>query len=162
RLAVTRAGDRARGSAAASDAYFPFPDGLQVLIDAGVAAVVQPGGSGRDPLVVAAAAPAKLPLLPPRTRPFFPSRHTSSLRAHRGTWYGWHGRIPAWLRQCWTAGRRWTRSRPSSGYGWRRWPRQAATRVWERSSSATIPARTRTSTASIATAPRSASSRSAS
>ena len=43
RLAVARAGDRTRGSVAASDAYFPFPDGLQVLLDAGVRAVVQPG-----------------------------------------------------------------------------------------------------------------------
>src|SRR5262249_11772775 len=155
RLAVTRAGDRARGSAAASDAYFPFPDGLQVLIDAGVAAVVQPGGSVRDPLVIAAATAPNPPPYLTRTRHFFPRRPRSSLGALRGTGYGWHGRIPAWLRQCWTAGRRWPRSRPSSGYGWRRWPRPAATRVWERSSSATIPARTRTSTASIATAPRS-------
>src|SRR5690606_2096392 len=44
-LAVTRAGERAAGSVAASDAFFPFADGLQVLIDAGVSAVVQPGGS---------------------------------------------------------------------------------------------------------------------
>ncbi len=55
RLAVARAGDRARGSVAASDAFFPFPDGLQVLVDAGVRAVVQPGGSVRDEEVVAAA-----------------------------------------------------------------------------------------------------------
>jgi phosphoribosylaminoimidazolecarboxamide formyltransferase/IMP cyclohydrolase len=55
KLAVTRAGDRAKGSVAASDAFFPFPDGLQVLIDAGVAAVVQPGGSMRDETVVEAA-----------------------------------------------------------------------------------------------------------
>jgi phosphoribosylaminoimidazolecarboxamide formyltransferase / IMP cyclohydrolase len=55
RLAVDRAGQRARGAAAASDAYFPFPDGLQILIDAGVRAVVQPGGSIRDELVVDAA-----------------------------------------------------------------------------------------------------------
>ena len=55
-LAVRRAGeDRARGSVAASDAFFPFADGLQVLIDAGVRAVVQPGGSVRDDEVVAAA-----------------------------------------------------------------------------------------------------------
>ena len=54
-LAVTRAGDRARGSVAASDAFFPFADGLQILIDAGVAAVVQPGGSVRDEEVIAAA-----------------------------------------------------------------------------------------------------------
>jgi len=55
RLAVARAGDRARGSVAASDAFFPFPDGLRVLLDAGVRAVVQPGGSVRDHEVVDAA-----------------------------------------------------------------------------------------------------------
>ncbi|RGE24309.1 bifunctional phosphoribosylaminoimidazolecarboxamide formyltransferase/IMP cyclohydrolase [Leucobacter sp. wl10] len=55
RLAVERAGDRARGSVAASDAFFPFVDGLQVLLDAGVRAVVQPGGSVRDPEVIEAA-----------------------------------------------------------------------------------------------------------
>jgi phosphoribosylaminoimidazolecarboxamide formyltransferase/IMP cyclohydrolase len=55
KLAVQRAGDRVRGSVAASDAFFPFPDGLQVLLDAGVRAVVQPGGSVRDAEVVAAA-----------------------------------------------------------------------------------------------------------
>jgi phosphoribosylaminoimidazolecarboxamide formyltransferase / IMP cyclohydrolase len=55
RLAVARAGDRATGSMAASDAFFPFPDGLQVLLDAGVRAVVQPGGSMRDEEVIAAA-----------------------------------------------------------------------------------------------------------
>ncbi len=55
RLAVTRAADRARGSVAASDAFFPFADGLQVLLEAGVKAVVQPGGSVRDEEVIAAA-----------------------------------------------------------------------------------------------------------
>ena len=55
RLAVARAGERARGAVAASDAFFPFPDGLQLLLDAGVVAVVQPGGSVRDPEVTAAA-----------------------------------------------------------------------------------------------------------
>lgn len=56
RLAVQRAGaERARGAVAASDAFFPFPDGLQVLLDAGVRAVVQPGGSIRDEEVIAAA-----------------------------------------------------------------------------------------------------------
>jgi phosphoribosylaminoimidazolecarboxamide formyltransferase/IMP cyclohydrolase len=54
-LAVQRAGDRAAGSVAASDAFFPFPDGLQVLLAAGVRAVVQPGGSVRDAEVVEAA-----------------------------------------------------------------------------------------------------------
>ncbi len=48
RLAVARAGERAAGSVAASDAFFPFADGLEVLLDAGVRAVVQPGGSVRD------------------------------------------------------------------------------------------------------------------
>ena len=55
RLAVERAGDRAAGSVAASDAFFPFADGLQVLLDAGVRAVVQPGGSIRDGDVIDAA-----------------------------------------------------------------------------------------------------------
>ena len=47
--------ERARGAVAASDAFFPFADGLQVLVDAGVTAVVQPGGSIRDDEVIAAA-----------------------------------------------------------------------------------------------------------
>jgi phosphoribosylaminoimidazolecarboxamide formyltransferase/IMP cyclohydrolase len=55
RLAVERAGERAVGAVAASDAYFPFPDGLEVLASAGVRAIVQPGGSVRDPEVIAAA-----------------------------------------------------------------------------------------------------------
>lgn len=55
RLAVRRAGDRAQGSVAASDAFFPFADGLQILLDAGVSAVVQPGGSVRDDEVISAA-----------------------------------------------------------------------------------------------------------
>ncbi|WP_232717926.1 bifunctional phosphoribosylaminoimidazolecarboxamide formyltransferase/IMP cyclohydrolase [Gordonia metallireducens] len=54
-LAVQRAGDRAAGSVGASDAFFPFPDGLQVLLSAGVKAVVQPGGSIRDNEVIEAA-----------------------------------------------------------------------------------------------------------
>ncbi|MGH3307279.1 MAG: bifunctional phosphoribosylaminoimidazolecarboxamide formyltransferase/IMP cyclohydrolase, partial [Nocardioides sp.] len=54
-LAVTRAGERAAGSVAASDAFFPFADGPQVLIDAGVRAIVAPGGSIRDEEVIAAA-----------------------------------------------------------------------------------------------------------
>ena len=55
RLAVARAGDRARGSVAASDAFFPFPDGLEVAAAAGATAFVQPGGSVRDDEVIAAA-----------------------------------------------------------------------------------------------------------
>ena len=54
RLAVQRAGERAPGSVAASDAFFPFADGPQILLDAGVRAIVQPGGSVRDEEVVAA------------------------------------------------------------------------------------------------------------
>jgi phosphoribosylaminoimidazolecarboxamide formyltransferase/IMP cyclohydrolase len=70
RLAVARAADRAAGSYAASDAFFPFPDGLQVLIDAGVRAVVQPGGSIRDAEVIAAAEAAGLTMYYTGTRHF--------------------------------------------------------------------------------------------
>ena len=62
RLAVERGGDRVRGAVAASDAFFPFPDGLQTLIAAGVTAVVHPGGSVRDDEVTAAAAEAGVTL----------------------------------------------------------------------------------------------------
>jgi phosphoribosylaminoimidazolecarboxamide formyltransferase / IMP cyclohydrolase len=51
-IAVKNAGERARGAVAASDAFFPFADGLEVLADAGVKAVIQPGGSRRDAEVV--------------------------------------------------------------------------------------------------------------
>ena len=54
-LAAAKAGDRAKGAAAASDAFFPFPDGLEALAAAGVTAVVQPGGSIKDADVIAAA-----------------------------------------------------------------------------------------------------------
>jgi phosphoribosylaminoimidazolecarboxamide formyltransferase / IMP cyclohydrolase len=70
-LAVSRAGDRAAGSVAASDAFFPFPDGLQVLADAGVRAVVQPGGSVRDAEVVEAAEAAGVTMYLTGTRHFF-------------------------------------------------------------------------------------------
>ncbi|REF37418.1 bifunctional phosphoribosylaminoimidazolecarboxamide formyltransferase/IMP cyclohydrolase [Thermasporomyces composti] len=71
RLAVSRAGERAAGAVAASDAFFPFPDGLQVLIEAGVRAVVQPGGSRRDDEVIAVAAAAGVPMYFTGTRHFF-------------------------------------------------------------------------------------------
>jgi len=71
RLAVSRAGDRAAGSMAASDAFFPFADGLEVLIDAGVRAVVHPGGSVRDAEVVAAAEAAGVTMYLTGTRHFF-------------------------------------------------------------------------------------------
>jgi len=70
RLAVSRAGDRSKGSVAASDAFFPFADGLQILLDAGVAAVVQPGGSVRDEEVIAAAKVANVPMFMTGVRHF--------------------------------------------------------------------------------------------
>ena len=54
-IAVRRAGERAQGSVLASDAFFPFPDGLEEGVRAGVTAVIQPGGSMRDADVIAAA-----------------------------------------------------------------------------------------------------------
>jgi phosphoribosylaminoimidazolecarboxamide formyltransferase/IMP cyclohydrolase len=71
RLAVARAGDRAGGAVAASDAYFPFPDGLAVLVDAKVRAVVEPGGSVRDEEVVAAAKAAGITMYLTGTRHFY-------------------------------------------------------------------------------------------
>ncbi|MGQ0625053.1 MAG: bifunctional phosphoribosylaminoimidazolecarboxamide formyltransferase/IMP cyclohydrolase [Sporichthyaceae bacterium] len=70
RLAVSRAGERAAGSVAASDAFFPFPDGLVVLLEAGVRAVVQPGGSVRDESVISAAAAAGITMYLTGTRHF--------------------------------------------------------------------------------------------
>ena len=70
RLAVARAGDRVKGCVAASDAFFPFADGLQILIDAGVTAVVQPGGSVRDEEVIAAAKAAGIAMFFTNTRHF--------------------------------------------------------------------------------------------
>jgi len=72
RLAVIRAGEeRVRGAVAASDAFFPFPDGLEVLLDAGVRVVVQPGGSVRDDEVIAAAEAAGATMYLTGTRHFF-------------------------------------------------------------------------------------------
>ncbi|WP_062467016.1 bifunctional phosphoribosylaminoimidazolecarboxamide formyltransferase/IMP cyclohydrolase [Demequina maris] len=72
RLAVSRAGEeRAAGSVAASDAFFPFADGLQVLVDGGVRAIVSPGGSVRDAEVIAAAEAAGVTLFHTGTRHFF-------------------------------------------------------------------------------------------
>ncbi|ORA33658.1 bifunctional phosphoribosylaminoimidazolecarboxamide formyltransferase/IMP cyclohydrolase [Mycobacterium aquaticum] len=61
-LAVQRAGDRVVGAVAASDAFFPFPDGLETLTQAGVKAIVHPGGSMRDDVVTEAAAKAGISL----------------------------------------------------------------------------------------------------
>jgi len=69
-IAVAKAGERAVGAAAASDAFFPFPDGLEVLARAGVAAVVQPGGSVRDAEVTAAADAAGIAMVTTGERHF--------------------------------------------------------------------------------------------
>ena len=71
RLAVERAGERARGSVAASDAFFPFADGLDILLSAGVRAVVQPGGSVRDAEVLQAAEKAGVSMYLTGVRHFF-------------------------------------------------------------------------------------------
>jgi phosphoribosylaminoimidazolecarboxamide formyltransferase/IMP cyclohydrolase len=72
RLAVARAGeDRVRGAVAASDAFFPFPDGLEVLLDAGIRLIVSPGGSVRDEEVLAVAQAAGATMYFTGTRHFF-------------------------------------------------------------------------------------------
>ncbi|MDX6340195.1 MAG: phosphoribosylaminoimidazolecarboxamide formyltransferase / cyclohydrolase [Trebonia sp.] len=71
RLAVARAGNRAVGSVAASDAYFPFPDGFEILAEAGVRAVAEPGGSIRDDLVIEAARAAGVTLYFTGVRHFY-------------------------------------------------------------------------------------------
>ena len=71
RLAVERAGERAVGAVAASDAFFPFADGPQILLDAGVRAIVQPGGSVRDPEVIEACEKAGVTMYLTGTRHFF-------------------------------------------------------------------------------------------
>ena len=62
-IATTKAGDKAVGSAASSDAFFPFADGLDALTNAGVTAVVQPGGSVRDKEVITAANVARIVMM---------------------------------------------------------------------------------------------------
>jgi len=69
-LAVQRAGDRSRGAVMASDAFFPFPDGLEVGVRAGVTAVIQPGGSMRDADVVVAADAAGIAMVATGQRHF--------------------------------------------------------------------------------------------
>jgi phosphoribosylaminoimidazolecarboxamide formyltransferase/IMP cyclohydrolase len=71
KLAIDRAADRARGSVAASDAFFPFPDGFELLAAAGIRAVVQPGGSIRDPQVIEAAQAAGVTMYFTGERHFF-------------------------------------------------------------------------------------------
>lgn len=63
RIAIEKAGDRAQGSILASDAFFPFPDSIQQAADAGIRAIIQPGGSRRDDEVIAACNEFKLPMV---------------------------------------------------------------------------------------------------
>lgn len=70
RHAVAKAGDRARGAALASDAFFPFADGVEAALEAGVSAFVQPGGSKRDSEAVAAADQAGATMVLTGTRHF--------------------------------------------------------------------------------------------
>ena len=63
RIALEKAGDRARGGVLASDAFFPFPDSIELIKQAGIAAIIQPGGSKRDPEVIAAANEADIPMI---------------------------------------------------------------------------------------------------
>jgi phosphoribosylaminoimidazolecarboxamide formyltransferase/IMP cyclohydrolase len=62
-IAVRKASERAAGSVLASDAYFPFADGVEAAIAAGVTAVIQPGGSIRDADVLAAANAAGIAMI---------------------------------------------------------------------------------------------------
>lgn len=70
RLAVEKAGERAHGAALASDAFFPFADGIEVAAAAGVTCVIQPGGSIRDQEVIAAADDANIAMIFTGTRHF--------------------------------------------------------------------------------------------
>jgi phosphoribosylaminoimidazolecarboxamide formyltransferase/IMP cyclohydrolase len=63
RHAIEKAGDRVRGAVLASDAFFPFPDSVDLAVKAGIAAVIQPGGSKRDGEVIAACDAAGLPMV---------------------------------------------------------------------------------------------------
>jgi phosphoribosylaminoimidazolecarboxamide formyltransferase/IMP cyclohydrolase len=69
-LAVSRAGERVKGSALASDAFFPMPDGLEIAAQAGVSAAIHPGGSRRDAEVLAAADAAGMALVATGRRHF--------------------------------------------------------------------------------------------
>ena len=63
RIALEKAGERARGGVLASDAFFPFPDSIALIQQAGIAAIIQPGGSKRDAEVIAAADAAGIPMV---------------------------------------------------------------------------------------------------
>jgi phosphoribosylaminoimidazolecarboxamide formyltransferase / IMP cyclohydrolase len=62
-IAIRKAGERSRGSVLASDAFFPFGDSIAIAAKAGVAAIIQPGGSKRDDEVIAACNAHGLPMI---------------------------------------------------------------------------------------------------
>ncbi|MFO0914903.1 MAG: bifunctional phosphoribosylaminoimidazolecarboxamide formyltransferase/IMP cyclohydrolase [Pirellulales bacterium] len=62
-ISLSKAGDRARGAVLASDAFFPFPDSIHRAAEAGIAAIIQPGGSKRDDEVIAACNERQLPMI---------------------------------------------------------------------------------------------------
>jgi phosphoribosylaminoimidazolecarboxamide formyltransferase/IMP cyclohydrolase len=62
-IAIKKAGDRVRGAVLASDAFFPFPDSIQKAAEAGIAAIIQPGGSVKDQEVIDACNQAGLPMI---------------------------------------------------------------------------------------------------
>jgi len=70
KLAVAKAGAGAKGSVLASDAFFPFPDGVEAAMDAGASAILQPGGSVKDKDVIAACDKRGVPMLFTGTRHF--------------------------------------------------------------------------------------------
>ena len=70
RIAIQKAGERARGAVLASDAFFPFPDSIELAAAAGIVAIVQPGGSVRDADVIAACNAHRVPMLFTRRRHF--------------------------------------------------------------------------------------------
>lgn len=62
-IAIRKAQDRAQGSVLASDAFFPFPDSIEHAAQAGIRAIIQPGGSVRDEEVIAACNKHGLPMI---------------------------------------------------------------------------------------------------
>ena len=62
-ISIRKAGDRAVGSILASDAFFPFPDSIEAAAQAGIAAIIQPGGSRRDDEVIAACNHLRIPMI---------------------------------------------------------------------------------------------------
>ena len=63
KIAVEKAGDKAKGAVLASDAYFPFTDGVEIAINAGISAIIQPGGSVRDREIIELCNKRKVPMV---------------------------------------------------------------------------------------------------